>query len=61
MRRSGLGLLLVLVLVATASGVLAQGITHATLRGRVTNEGQGLPGVLVSIRSNARPAFPGSP
>ena len=53
MRRSGLALLLVLVLVATASGVLAQGITNATLRGRVTNEGQGLPGVLVSIRSNA--------
>jgi hypothetical protein len=53
MRRSALRLVSVLVLLAVAAGAAAQSITTATLRGRVANEGQGLPGVLVTVRSNA--------
>jgi hypothetical protein len=51
MRRSGFRVLLALILVVAAGGALAQSVTTATLRGRVTNEGQGLPGVLVTVTS----------
>jgi hypothetical protein len=53
MRRTGLRIVVVLILAAAALGALAQSVTTATLRGRVTNEGQGLPGVLVTVTSNA--------
>jgi hypothetical protein len=51
MRRFGLRFVSVLVLLAAAAGAFSQSITTATLRGRVTNEGQGLPGVIVALRS----------
>ncbi len=51
--RRPLRLLLALALSVAAGAALAQSVTTATLRGRVTNEGQGLPGVLVSITSPA--------
>ncbi|HSB64306.1 MAG TPA: carboxypeptidase-like regulatory domain-containing protein, partial [Thermoanaerobaculia bacterium] len=53
MRRPLVPLSLVLLLLGGALGAFAQGVTNATLRGRVTNEGQGLPGVVVSIKSAA--------
>lgn len=53
MRRSGLRLVLVLVFLSISGAAAAQSITTATLRGRVANDGQGLPGVLVTVRSNA--------
>ncbi len=52
MRRFLVPLSLSLLLLG-ALGAFAQGVTNATLRGRVTNEGQGLPGVVVSIKSPA--------
>ena len=52
MRRTGLGIFVVLILAVAACGALAQSVTTATLRGRVTNEGQGLPGVLVTVTSS---------
>ncbi|MBK9061756.1 MAG: TonB-dependent receptor [Acidobacteria bacterium] len=51
MRRTGLRVLLSLALLLSAVAGLAQSVTTATLRGRVTNEGQGLPGVLVTVKS----------
>jgi len=52
MRRTGTVVLLT-ALLFLGPPALAQSIMTATLRGRVTNEGQGLPGVLVSIKSSA--------
>ncbi|HTS02792.1 MAG TPA: TonB-dependent receptor, partial [Thermoanaerobaculia bacterium] len=52
MRRTGTVVLLA-ALLFLGPPALAQSIMTATLRGRVTNEGQGLPGVLVSIKSSA--------
>ena len=52
MRRTST-LVLLAALLAGTPAALAQSITTATLRGRVTNEGQGLPGALVSIKSPA--------
>ncbi len=49
MRRRFPSILIVLLLLLGAGASLAQGLTNATLRGRVTNEGQGLPGVTVTI------------
>jgi outer membrane receptor protein involved in Fe transport len=51
MRLRSPGLLIVLLLILSAGASFAQGLTNATLRGRVTNEGQGLPGVTVTITS----------
>ncbi|MCM3875693.1 MAG: TonB-dependent receptor [Thermoanaerobaculia bacterium] len=53
MRRRSLSIVLVLLLLGSAGATLAQGLTNATLRGRVTNEGQGLPGVTVTITSRS--------
>ena len=53
MRRTGTRVVLVLFLLASAGALFAQSVTSAALRGRVTNEGQGLPGVLVTVKSVA--------
>ncbi len=53
MRRPSLRIVLVLLLLGSAGAALAQGLTSATLRGRVSNEGQGLPGVTVTIASKS--------
>ncbi len=53
MRRAGFRVFLVLAFLASSTAARAQSVTTATLRGRVTNEGQGLPGVVVSLRSSA--------
>jgi Carboxypeptidase regulatory-like domain/TonB dependent receptor len=55
MRRTGVGFLVlgVAVLLATRGTVFAQGLTNSALRGRVTAQGQGLPGVLVELTSPA--------
>jgi outer membrane receptor protein involved in Fe transport len=53
MRRFGLRVSLALVLLLSAGAAFAQSVTTATLRGRVTNEGQGLPGVLVTVKSGS--------
>jgi outer membrane receptor for ferrienterochelin and colicin len=53
MRRPSFSIVLVLLLLGSAGAALAQGLTNATLRGRVTNEGQGLPGVTVTITSRS--------
>ncbi len=53
MRQTVIRVFIVLGLLVTASAAFAQSVTTATLRGRVTNEGQGLPGVLVTLKSNA--------
>jgi outer membrane receptor for ferrienterochelin and colicin len=52
-RRTGATLALLLLFVVGAIAVFAQGTTNGTLRGRVINEGQGLPGVTVAIKSSA--------
>ena len=51
MRRFGLHVFLSLVLLLSAAAAFAQSVTTATLRGRVTPEGQGLPGVLVTVKA----------
>jgi outer membrane receptor protein involved in Fe transport len=55
MRRTGVGFLVlgVAVLLASRGTVFAQGLTNSALRGRVTVQGQGLPGVLVELTSPA--------
>lgn len=53
MRSRSLSIVLVLLLLVSAGAAYAQGLTNATLRGRVTNEGQGLPGVTVTIASRS--------
>ncbi|MEO8585425.1 MAG: carboxypeptidase-like regulatory domain-containing protein, partial [Acidobacteriota bacterium] len=53
MRRRSFSIVLVLFFLGSAGATLAQGLTNATLRGRVTNEGQGLPGVTVTIASRS--------
>lgn len=55
MRRTCVAFLVLGAAVFLASGgmVFAQGLTNAALRGRVTAEGQGLPGVLVELTSPA--------
>ena len=53
MRQRSVGIVLVLLFLGSAGATLAQGLTNATLRGRVTNEGQGLPGVTVMIASRS--------
>ena len=53
MRRRSISIVLVLLLLGSARATFAQGLTNATLRGRVTNEGQGLPGVTVTITSRS--------
>jgi hypothetical protein len=53
MHRRSLSILVALLLILGAGAAFAQGLTNATLRGRVTNEGQGLPGVTVTITSRA--------
>ena len=53
MKRTGLSFLVlaVTVLLASRRPVLAQGLTNAGLRGRVTSQGQGIPGVQVELTS----------
>src|ERR1700693_2030334 len=55
MRRTGVGFLVlgVAVLLDSRGTVFAQGLTNSALRGRVTAQGQGLPGVLVELTSPA--------
>jgi len=55
MRRTSVGFLVlgVAVLLASPGTVFAQGLTNSALRGRVTAQGQGLPGVLVELTSPA--------
>ncbi|MEO8053622.1 MAG: TonB-dependent receptor [Acidobacteriota bacterium] len=53
MRRIGLRVLVSFALLLSAVAVRAQSVTTAALRGRVTNEGQGLPGVLVTVKSGS--------
>ena len=55
MRRTGVlfSVLWVAVLLASRGTVFAQGLTNSGLRGRVTSEGQGLPGVQVEVTSPA--------
>ncbi|MDQ2978516.1 MAG: carboxypeptidase-like regulatory domain-containing protein, partial [Acidobacteriota bacterium] len=55
MRRTSVAFLFLGVTVLLASGgtALAQGVTNSLLRGRVTTEGQGLPGVAVELTSPA--------
>ncbi len=51
MVRIGIRILALVVVVATSLTALSQGITNSALRGRVTNEGAGLPGVTVEVSS----------
>jgi hypothetical protein len=53
MRRRSFSIVLILLFLVSAGAAFAQGLTNATLRGRVTNEGQGLPGVTVTASSRS--------
>ncbi|HEV8268845.1 MAG TPA: carboxypeptidase-like regulatory domain-containing protein, partial [Thermoanaerobaculia bacterium] len=51
MKRVGIFRLLLVFALVAGNTVLAQGVTNSALRGRVTNEGQGLPGVSVELKA----------
>ena len=51
MKRTGFLVLWVALLLASRGPVFAQGLVTSALRGRVTVQGQGLPGVLVEVSS----------
>ena len=51
MKRVVVPVLFLALLLVTSGTVLAQGTTNSALRGHVTNEGQGLPGVSVEVKA----------